>query len=72
MAIPPRKSSWIKSHAILLLLLVGYLLTSSILVEQQRTIQSQRVLIRDLFRDSVELSNLKTKDLKIKESAVKR
>ena len=72
MAIPPRKSSWIKSHAILLPLLVGYLLTSSILVEQQRTIQSQRVLIRDLFRDSVELSNLKTKDLKIKESAVKR
>jgi hypothetical protein len=67
MAIATGKFSWIKKHAVLLFLLVGYLLTSTIMVEQQRTIESQRVLIRDLFRDSMELTNLR-----IKESAVKR
>jgi len=59
--------SVIKNRAILFLLLVGYLVTSSIVIEQQRTIESQRVLIRDLFRDSMALTNLR-----IKKAAVKR
>jgi hypothetical protein len=42
-----------------LLLLAGYVLTSTIVIEQQRTIESQRVLIRDLFRDSMELNQLR-------------
>ena len=62
-----RRQSWIKKRGVLLLLLAGYMLTSIIVIEQQRTIESQRVLIRDLFRDSMELSNLK-----MKEAAVKR
>ncbi len=66
MTIVPTKGL-LKNRAILLLLLVGYLLTSSIVIEQQRTIESQRVLIRDLFRDSMELTNVR-----IKESIAKR
>lgn len=52
---------WIKKRGVLLLLLVAYALTSSIVVEQQHTIESQRVLIRALFRDSMELSQMKMK-----------
>jgi hypothetical protein len=66
MASTSGKSSWLKSHAVLLLLLVCYLLTSSIIVEQQRTIESQRVLIRSLFHDSMELTNLKIKEARAK------
>ncbi len=53
--------SWIKKRGVLLLLFAAFLLTSSLVFEQQRTIESQRVLIRDLFRDSMELTQLKLK-----------
>ena len=62
MTIVPGKQSFLRKQGVLLLLLVGYLVTSTIVVEQQRTIESQRVLIRDLFRDSMELTNLKMKE----------
>lgn len=52
----------IGKQAVLLLLLVAYLLTSTVVIEQKRTIESQRVLIRDLFRDSMELSQMKMKE----------
>jgi hypothetical protein len=52
---------WIRKRGVLLLLLFGYVLTSSIVLEQQRTIESQRVLIRDLFRDSMELNQMRIK-----------
>jgi len=58
--------SWIKRRAVLLLLFVGYLVTSTVLVEQQHTIESQRVLIRDLFHDSVELNNIRMKEAAVK------
>ena len=53
--------SWIKKRGVLLLLFMAFLLTSSLVFEQQRTIESQRVLIRDLFHDSMELSQIKIK-----------
>jgi len=65
MTIAPTKSL-VKNRAILLLLLLGYLVTSSIVIEQQRTIESQRRLIRDLFHDSMALTTLR-----IKQSALK-
>src|ERR1700674_3360798 len=45
------------------LFLISYGLMSVLVVEQGRTIDSQRHLIRDLFNDSVQLSALKTKEL---------
>jgi hypothetical protein len=48
---------------LVVLFLISYGLMSVLVVEQGRTIDSQRHLIHDLFNDSVELSALKTKDL---------
>ena len=43
------------------LFLISYGLLTMLVVEQSRTIDSQRGLIRDLFQDSVQLSTLKGK-----------
>jgi hypothetical protein len=52
-----------KKHNLLPLLtvlfLISYGLMTMLIVEQGRTIDSQRALIRELFRDSTELSALK-------------
>lgn len=48
---------------LVVLFLISYGLMSLLVVEQGRTIDSQRHLIRDLFKDSVQLSALKTKEL---------
>jgi hypothetical protein len=66
MTTAPVKFPWLKKRGVLLLLLFAYLLTSALVVLQQRTIESQRVLIRDLFRDSLELSQMKVKQAVVK------
>jgi hypothetical protein len=43
------------------LFLISYGLLTMLVVEQSRTIDSQRGLIRDLFQDSVQLTTLKGK-----------
>ncbi len=43
------------------LFLISYGLMTMLIVEQGRTIDSQRALIRELFRDSTELSAVKQK-----------
>jgi len=48
---------------LIVLFLISYGLMSVLVVEQGRTIASQRGLIRDLFNDSTELSALKTKEV---------
>ena len=44
-----------------ILFLISYALMTLLIVEQGLTIENQRALIRDLFRDSAELSALKLK-----------
>jgi hypothetical protein len=44
-----------------ILFLISYGLMTMLIVEQGRTIESQRALIRELFRDSTELSAVKQK-----------
>jgi hypothetical protein len=46
---------------LVVLFLISYGLMTMLIVEQGRTIDSQRALIRDLFRDSQELSAVKLK-----------
>jgi hypothetical protein len=46
------------------LFLVSYGLLTMLVVEQSRTIDNQRGLIRDLFQDSVQLSSLKGKQFR--------
>jgi hypothetical protein len=54
-----RKHGWLPLLTVLFL--ISYGLMTMLIVEQGQTIESQRALIRDLFRDSQELSALKMK-----------
>jgi len=55
---PAQKSyGWLPLLTVLFL--ISYGLMTMLIVEQGRTIESQRTLIRDLFRDSTELSAVK-------------
>lgn len=55
----PKKQGWLP--LLTLLFLISYGLMTMLIVEQGQTIESQRTLIRDLFRDSTELSSIKVK-----------
>jgi len=66
MTIPTINASWLRKRAVLLLLFMAFLMTSGLVFEQQQTIESQRVLIRDLFHDSMELSQLKVRQASLK------
>jgi hypothetical protein len=55
----PKKHGWLPLLTVLFL--ISYSLMTGLIVEQGQTIESQRVLIRELFRDSTELSNLKSR-----------
>lgn len=56
-AAPPKRNGWLPLLTVLFL--ISYGLLTMLVVEQGRTIESQRALIRDLFRDSQELSAVK-------------
>ena len=52
-----KKHGWLP--VLVVLFLISYALMTMLIVEQGRTIESQRVLIHELFRDSQELSAIK-------------
>jgi hypothetical protein len=56
---PRKKHGWLP--VLTVLFLISYALMTMLIVEQGRTIDSQRVLIHELFRDSQELSAVKQK-----------
>jgi hypothetical protein len=56
---PPKKHGWLPLLTVLFL--ISYGLMTMLIVEQGQTIESQRALIRELFRDSTELSAVKMK-----------
>jgi hypothetical protein len=58
-AAPPKKHGWLPLLTVLFL--ISYGLMTMLIVEQGQTIESQRALIRELFRDSTELSAVKMK-----------
>jgi hypothetical protein len=55
----PKKHRWLP--VLVVLFLISYSLMVMLIVEQGQTIESQRVLIRELFRDNTELSSVKLK-----------
>ncbi len=55
----PKKRGWLP--VLTVLFLISYGLMTMLIVEQGQTIESQRALIRELFRDSTELSAVKMK-----------
>ena len=58
-ATPRKKYGWLPILTVLFL--ISYGLMTMLIVEQGQTIESQRALIRELFRDSSELSAVKMK-----------
>lgn len=56
---PRKKTGWLP--VLTVLFLISYGLMTMLIVEQGQTIESQRALIRELFRDSSELSAVKLK-----------
>jgi len=58
-ATPRRKFGWLPTLTILFL--ISYGLMTMLIIEQGQTIESQRALIRELFRDSTLLSASKMK-----------
>ena len=54
-----KKNGWLPILTVLFL--ISYGLMTMLIVEQGQTIESQRALIRELFRDSTELSAVKLK-----------
>jgi hypothetical protein len=61
-----KKSGWLP--LLVVLFLASYGLMTMLIVEQGRTIDSQRTLIRELFRDSNELAAVKTKAMEAPQS----
>jgi hypothetical protein len=57
--VAPTKRGWLPLLTVLFL--ISYSLMTMLIVEQGQTIESQRALIRELFRDSTELSATKMK-----------
>ena len=55
----PQKRGWLPLLTVLFL--ISYALMTMLIVEQGQTIESQRVLIHELFRDSSELTAMKLK-----------
>ena len=55
----PPSPSLLNRHGMHFVLLFAFVLTALLVMQQQRTIESQRVLIRQLFQDSMELNQLK-------------
>lgn len=58
-ATPKKKHGWLPLLTVLFL--ISYGLMTMLIVEQGQTIESQRALIRELFRDSAELTATKLK-----------
>jgi hypothetical protein len=54
---------------LIVLFLISYSLTTLLIVEQGRTIENQRSLIRSLFQDSSELSHMKSQALQKQRAA---
>jgi len=48
-----------RRHAVIFVLVFGFVLMSLLVMQQERTIASQRVLIKELFHDSLELNAMK-------------
>ena len=66
-SLPYKKHTWLPFLTVLFILSYG--LMTMLIVEQGSTIESQRVLIRELFRDSSELSAVKGKAVVDKNAA---
>ena len=66
---PRKKYGWLPLLTVLFM--ISYGLMTMLIVEQGQTIESQRALIRELFRDSTELSATKMKAVEERNQAAR-
>jgi hypothetical protein len=57
-----RAPSWIRKNGLSMVFLFLYVLLALLVIEQGRTIESQKQLIRTLFHDSQQLSAMKMRE----------
>jgi hypothetical protein len=57
-----RAPVWIRTNGLSLLFLFLYVLLSMLVIEQGRTIESQKQLIRELFHDSQQLNAMRIRE----------
>jgi hypothetical protein len=58
----PQTPSWLRRHAVTVIMLFFGTLMTLLVAEQGRIIESQRRLIRQLFRDTLELNEVKMRE----------
>ena len=59
LALPLPTQKWLRRNWLAMVMLVAYVLLSTLILEQGRVIESQRSLIRELFSDSLQLNAMK-------------
>lgn len=64
----PVSSSSLTRHGIHFALLLALFLTAMVVFQQQCTIESQRLLIRELFQDSMQLNGMRMAALNTRSS----
>ncbi len=52
-----------RRHLVIVVLVTASMFMSLLIVQQERTIDSQRVLIRQLFQDSLELNAMRVQQI---------
>jgi hypothetical protein len=57
--LPLPAQRWLRRHWLTAVMLAAYLMLSLLVLEQGRTINAQRSLIRQLFSDSLQLNAMK-------------
>jgi hypothetical protein len=58
-AVPQLRFPWLRSYGLRLIFFFAYAMMMLLIVEQGRVIEAQRMLIRQLYPDSVQLSSLR-------------
>lgn len=62
--LPVSAQRWLRRNWLSSVMLIAYLLFSMLILEQGRTIEAQRTLIRQLFADSQQLTKLKVERMR--------
>jgi hypothetical protein len=62
--LPIPAQQWLRRNWLASVMLITYFLLSMLIMEQGRTIEAQRSLIKQLFSDSLQLNALKVEQLR--------
>jgi hypothetical protein len=61
-ALPVPVQRWLRHYWLAVVMLAAYLMLSLLVIEQARVIDSQRILLRALFSDSLQLNAMRVQE----------